>query len=181
MTKAMLTNSVARILFTAIRHIPVHGRLVKWCHSSHCVNPYHYSEHRSVVAKRIKAGLTSELLPEQEKFRHSYPSDEGIHAIKPRDADIMEILLRQASVNPYDSKNLPADLRVEKIVPDASKRTIQPVLVMRGVTKDLITKKPEATDEDVDDLFNGSIFKAIEERKRRLLTKSADDWDLASK
>jgi hypothetical protein len=93
----------------------------------------------------------------------------------------MEILLRQASVNPYDSKNLPADLRVEKIVPDASKQTIRPVLVMRGVTKDLITKKPEATDEDVDDLFNGSIFKAIEERKRRLLSKSADDWDLGSK
>jgi hypothetical protein len=181
MTRAMLTNSVARILFTVIRHIPVHGRLVKWCKSPHCVNPYHYSEHRYIVAKRVRSGAVSSLLPEQEQRRDLFPSDEDIQAIKPRDADIMEILLRQASVNPYDSKNLPADLRVEKIVPDASKHTIKPVLVMRGVTKDLITKKPEATDEDVDDLFNGSIFKAIEERKRRLLSKSADDWDLGSK
>jgi hypothetical protein len=52
---------------------------------------------------------------------------------------------------------------------------------MTGVTKKLLEDKPAVSDDDVDELFNGSIFKAIEERKRRLLTKSADDWDLASK
>ena len=182
MTKAMLTNSVVRILFTAIRHIPVHGRMVKWCKTSHCVNPYHFSEHRSVLAKRTKAGLVSDLLPEQDKFRETFPTDEAIASIKPRDPDIMDILLKQASINPFDAKNLPADFRAKKIVPDASKaHTFKPILQMRGVTKDLITKKPEASDEDVDALFNGSIFKAIEERKRRLLTKSADDWDLNPK
>ena len=173
MTKAMLTNSVVRILFTAIRHIPVHGRMVKWCKTSHCVNPYHFSEHRSVLAKRTKAGLVSDLLPEQDKFRETFPTDEAIASIKPRDPDIMDILLKQASINPFDAKNLPADFRAKKIVPDASKaHTFKP-----------ISKRDEApaSDEDVDALFNGSIFKAIEERKRRLLTKSADDWDLNPK
>lgn len=181
MTKKMLTNSVARILFTAIRHIPVHGRLVKWCNSPHCVNPYHYSEHRYIIAKRMQAGMVSTLLPEQEKMRDSFPSDEDIESIKPRDPKVLEMLIKQASINPYDSKNLPQDLRAQKIVPDASKHTIKPVLVMRDVTKDLITKKPEAKDEEVDDLFNGEIFKAIAERKRRLLSKSADEWELNPK
>ena len=184
MTKLMLTNSVVRILFTAIRHIPVHGRMVKWCKTSHCVNPYHFSEHRYVLAKRTKAGLVSDLLPEQDQFRETFPTDEAIALVKPRDPEIMEILLRQASVNPFDAKNLPADLRAQKIVPDSSKaHTYKPLLQMRGVTDRILSKRDEAppTDDDVDDLFNGSIFKAIEERKRRLLTKSADDWDLASK
>lgn len=178
MTKAMLTNSVARILFTAIRHIPVHGRLVKWCNSPHCVNPYHYSEHRYTIAKRIQTGAVSSLLPDQEANRHLYPSDEDIQAIKPRDPDVMEMLIRQASINPYDSKNLPADIRAVKIVPDSIKpHTFTPVLQMRGVTNELVSKKTEVEDTEVDDLFNGSIFKAIEERKRRLLSKTADDWD----
>jgi hypothetical protein len=181
MTKAMLTNSVVRILFTAIRHIPVHGRMVKWCKTSHCVNPYHFSEHRYVLAKRTKAGMVSDLLPEQEELRHLFPTDEAIASIKPRDPEIMEILLKQASVNPFDAKNLPADLRAVKIVPDAIKaHTYKPVLMMRGVTDRLIEKKatPVASDDDVDALFDGSIFKAVEERKKRLaLSKAVEDWD----
>ena len=181
MTKAMLTNSVVRILFTAIRYIPVHGRMVKWCKTSHCVNPYHFSEHRSVLAKRTKAGIVSDLLPEQDQFRETFPTDEAVASVKPRDPEIMEILLKQASINPFDAKNLPVDLRAVKIVPDPPiKQYYKPVLMMRGVTDRLIEKKntPVASDEDVDALFDGSIFRAIEARKQRLaLTKIVDDWD----
>jgi hypothetical protein len=155
--------------------------MVKWCKTSHCVNPYHLSEHRSVLAKRTKAGIVSDLLPEQDQFRETFPTDEAVASVKPRDPEIMEILLKQASINPFDAKNLPSDLRAVKIVPDAPiKQYYKPVLMMRGVTDRLIEKRntPVASDEDVDALFDGSIFKAVEERKKRLaLTKIVDDWD----
>jgi hypothetical protein len=125
--------------------------------------------------------MVSDLLPEQEELRHLFPSDEAICSVKPRDPEIMEILLKQASVNPFDAKNLPADLRAVKIVPDAIKaHTYKPVLMMRGVTDRLIEKRatPVASDDDVDALFDGSIFKAVEERKKRLaLSKAVEDWD----
>jgi hypothetical protein len=56
----------------------------------------------------------------------------------------------------------------------------KPVLMMRGVTDRLIEKRstPDASDEEVDALFDGSIFKAIEARKQRLaMTKALDEWD----
>jgi len=52
--------------------------------------------------------------------------------------------------------------------------------MMRGVTDRLIEKRstPDATDEEIDALFDGSIFKAIEARKQRLaMSKAVDDWD----
>ena len=61
------------------------------------------------------------------------------------------------------------------------KQWFKPVLTMKGVTNRLIEKRstPDATDEEVDALFDGSIFKAIEARKQRLaLSKIVDeDWD----
>jgi hypothetical protein len=33
-------------------------------------------------------------------------------------------------------------------------------------------------DKEAEDFFNRDIFKQIEERKRRLLQKSVQDWDL---
>jgi len=36
-------------------------------------------------------------------------------------------------------------------------------------------------DKEADEWFNGGIFKQIEERKKRLLQKAVQDWDLPSK
>jgi hypothetical protein len=176
----MFTNSVARILFTVIRHVPVTGRLVKWCNSPFCVNPYHYSEHRTVLAKRIKAGKTSDMLPEQERARNLYPTDEDIRALKPRDPEIMDLLIRQASITPYDSKNLPSEKRIDKIVPDPTKRVERPLLVMKPRYEKPVypvqTKEELAAEADA--FFNRDIFKEIEERKKRLLQKAVQDWEL---
>jgi hypothetical protein len=70
--KMLLTNSVARILFTLCRHIPASTRLVKRCTSKFCVNPYHYSEAGDVLRQRKAMGERglnpSGLLPRQESI-----------------------------------------------------------------------------------------------------------------
>lgn len=189
LTKAMLTNSVTRILFITCRYVPASRRLVKWCNTTHCVNPYHHSENQATVARRfamagktgVANGFFTDLLPEQEKLAHLLPTAEAIEAARPMELDVLKMLQDSAMLSGVDARGLPPALRQHKELPHERAHDFKPVLQMTGVTKKLLEDKPSVTDDDVDDLFNGSIFKAIEERKRRLLTKSADDWDLASK
>lgn len=191
LAKAMLTNSVTRILFITCRHIPASRRLVKWCNTQSCVNPYHHSENRDTVVRRLNisiregkaGGFFTGLLPEQERVVSSLPSPESVEAARPVELDVLKLLQESAMLSGVDARGLPPALRQHKELPTERMPDFKPVLMMRGVTDRLIEKKntPVASEEDVDALFDGSIFKAIEERKRRLLTKAADDWDLPSK
>jgi len=189
LAKAMLTNSITRILFITCRYIPASRRLVKWCNTPSCVNPYHHSENRDTVVRRLNmsiregkaGGFFTGLLPEQEKLAHLLPTAEAIEAARPMELDVLKMLQDSAMLSGVDARGLPPALRQHKELPHERAHDFKPILQMTGVTKKLLEDKPTVSDDDVDELFNGSIFKAIEERKRRLLTKSADDWDLTPK
>jgi hypothetical protein len=171
MTRVMGTNSVARILFTVTRHIPVSGRLVKWCRSHDCVNPYHFTEERSILAKRVRSGKFFALLPEQELVRELYPLEEDVLALKARDPEVLTLLMNQASVNPYDGKNLPPAMRIDKIVPVPLNRVVPPVLTMTR-TKSAASQSAEEAGKAADDWFSGDIFRQIADRKKRMLEKT---------
>ena len=92
--------------------------------------------------------------------------------------DVLKLLQESAMLSGVDARGLPPALRQHKELPRSP--YLKPLLIMKGVTNRLIEKQstPDATDEEVDALFDGSIFKAVEERKKRLaLTKAVDDWD----
>lgn len=188
LAKAMLTNSVTRILFITCRYIPASRRLVKWCNTPSCVNPYHHSENRDTVVRRFNisirdgkaGGFFTGLLPEQEKLAHLLPNANDIEAARPVELDVLKLLEESAMLSGVDARGLPPALRQHKELPTERAPDFKPVLMMRGVTDRLIEKRsaPDATDEEVDALFDGSIFKAIEARKQRLaMTKAVDDWD----
>jgi hypothetical protein len=97
---AMHTNSIARILYTTCRHVPASKRLVKWCTTSGCVNPYHHSETRTVIAERLKVSVkegkagrfSSDLLPSQQAMSHLLPTPEAVEAARgQKDIDPVEI------------------------------------------------------------------------------------------
>jgi hypothetical protein len=188
LTKVMLTNSVSRILFITCRYVPASRRLVKWCKTPHCVNPYHYSENTATVARRFAistkegkaGGFFTGLLPEQERIASLLPQPEDIEAARPVELDVLKLLQESAMLSGVDARGLPPALRQHKELPTDRMPDSKPVLMMRGVTDRLIEKRstPDASDEEVDALFDGSIFKAIEARKQRLaMTKALDDWD----
>jgi hypothetical protein len=193
---AMLTNSVSRILYITCRHIPASKRLVKWCTTSGCVNPYHHSETRSVVAERLKVStkegkagrFSSELLPSQQKMSHLLPTPEAVEAARPVELEILKLLQESAMHSGVDGRGIPPALRVQKVVPWYTKKPIgvdvtKPLLVMRGykiplTTDEEATRKAEI-DKQAEDFFGeNNIFKQIEERKKRLLQKSMQDWDV---
>jgi hypothetical protein len=162
--------------------------LVKWCNTPSCVNPYHHSESRDTVVRRFNisirdgkaGGFFTGLLPEQEKLAHLLPNANDIEAARPVELDVLKLLEESAMLSGVDARGLPPALRQHKELPTERTPDFKPVLMMRGVTDRLIEKRstPDATDEEVDALFDGSIFKAIEARKQRLaMTKAVDDWD----
>lgn len=128
----------------------------------------------------VANGFFTDLLPEQEKMAHLLPNAESVEAARPVELDVLKILQDSAMLSGVDARGLPPALRQHKELPNEREPDFKPVLMMRGVTDRLIEKKntPDATDEEVDALFDGSIFKAIEARKQRLaMTKAVNDWD----
>jgi hypothetical protein len=192
------TNSIARILFILCRFVPASRRLVKWCNTPSCVNPYHHSETTKLVqlryelsAKEGKEGrFFTDLIPEQEKISHLLPSRELIDELQPTELAILKLLQESAMQAGHDATRLPADLRQNKIIPHARNTPsvfgdpdFKPLLVMKGY-KIPLTPAAEATrkaeiDKQAEDFFGeNNIFKQIEERKKRLLQKSMQDWDV---
>lgn len=102
------TNSVARILFIICRFFPAGNKLVRWCPTRHCVNPYHHTEAGVYVARRAKMVNPSDLLPEQEARRHLLgPSDEEIAAMRPTDLPLLHHLAETAARAGFDCKGIP--------------------------------------------------------------------------
>jgi hypothetical protein len=90
----------------------------------------------------------------------------------------------------HDAKGLPANLRQEKIIPNAHNTppapddtNFKPVLRMKNFVPPPSPEEEAARKSEVDkqaEAFFGenNIFKQIEERKRRMLQKSMQDWDV---
>ena len=192
---AMLTNSVSRILYITCRHVPASKRLVKWCTTSGCVNPYHHSETRKVVAERLKVSIregkegrfSTELLPSQQKMSHLLPTPEAIEAARPVELEVLKLLQESAMHSGVDGRGIPPALRVTKVVPWYVRKPVgiditKPLLVMKGYKAPLPADEEAARKAEIDAeaeaFFGGDIFKQIEERKKRLLQKSMQDWDL---
>jgi len=192
---AMLTNSVSRILYITCRHIPASKRLVKWCTTAGCVNPYHHSETRKIVAERLKVStkegkagrFSSDLLPSQQKISHLLPTPEAIEAARPVELEVLKLLQESAMHSGVDGRGIPPALRIQKVVPWYTKKPVgiditKPLLVIKGYKVPLTAEEEAARkakiDKEAEEFFNKDIFKQIEERKRRLLQKSVQDWDL---
>jgi hypothetical protein len=61
---------------------------------------------------------------------------------------------------------------------------VKPLLVMtryRPPKPDVTPEERAQIDADMEPLWDGTIFRQIEERKKRMLQKSVQDWDLPSK
>ena len=80
-------------------------------------------------------------------------------------------------------------MRVQKVVPWYVRKPVgiditKPLLVMKGYKPPLTVEEEAArkaeVDKEVEEFFNRDIFKQIEERKKRLLQKSMQEWDLPS-
>ena len=194
---AMLTNSISRILYITCRHVPASKRLVKWCTTSGCVNPYHHSETRKVVAERLKVStkegkagrFSTELLPSQQHISHLLPTPEAIEAARPVELEVLKLLQESAMHSGVDGRGIPPALRVTKVVPWYVRKPIgvditKPLLVMKGYKPPLPADEEAARkvelDKEAEEFFNRDIFKQIEERKKRLLQKSMQEWDLPS-
>ena len=201
LTMKLGTNSVARILFTLCRYVPASKRLVKWCTTPSCVNPYHHTETTKMVQLRWelasmegKAGrFFTDLTPAQEKIRHVLPPRELIDELQPVELGILKLLQESAMQAGHDAKGLPPNLRQDKIIPNAHNTppapddaNFKPILRMKSmIYKPPVTPEEEAArkaelDKEVEEFFNRDIFKQIEERKKRLLQKSMQEWDLPS-
>ena len=191
------TNSVARILFILCRFVPASRRLVKWCNTPSCINPYHHSETTKLVqlryelsAKEGKEGrFFTDLIPEQEKISHLLPSRELIDKLQPTELAILKLLQESAMQAGHDATRLPANLRQNKIIPHARNTPsvfgdpdFKPLLVMKGYKMPLPPAEEAAQkakiDAEAEEFFSRDIFKQIEERKKRLLQKAVQDWDV---
>jgi hypothetical protein len=188
---AMQTNSVARILFIACRFLPASGRLIKWCTTKGCVNPYHHSESRKVVNYRMQiggrdgTGFYTDLLPEQEVHRHLFPSPEIIQQVAPTRPATTRLLIISSTQAGFDCQKLPPSKLQQKISnfsrPPEEGNSTAPVLVL---SSRLMPRRAERTEEEEaalkkesDDYFKQDIFAQIAARKKAKLRKLVDDWD----
>ena len=157
MAKAMMTNSIPRILFMLCRHLPAGYRLVRRCGSPNCVNPYHHTESNAVLNKRATLKERGQdpqaLLPKQESVRHlAYPSDDVLEAGKPKDLEVLGVLMMSASIAGFDAKGLPHARKHKYEVPMADPD--KPVLVLRKRAEPQPEPEKEETRDDVDDFFD---------------------------
>jgi hypothetical protein len=192
LTMRLNTNSVARILFTLCRYVPASKRLVKWCTTPSCVNPYHHTETTKMVQLRWelssiegKAGrFFTDLTPAQEKIRHILPSRELIDELQPVELGILKLLQESAMLSGVDARGIPPAIRQHKELPTERMNKVKPLLVMTRYTPpkpDVTPEERAQIDADMEPLWDGTIFRQIEERKKRLLQKAVQDWDLPSK
>ena len=170
LAKVIGTNSVARILFILCRHIPASTRMVKWCNTPYCVNPYHHSETREIVKRRLRAeenlmGSGRELLAEQEAHRHLLPTDADLLPLKPRDPYVNEMLRASSELAGFDARNLAQNRLIAKGVPTA--HDDKPVLIMKSLVEKqkreaeaIANPRKEETEEEWD-AFTSQFFKVL--------------------
>lgn len=156
MTKIFRTTSVVRILFILCKYIPVGRRLVRHCPTHFCVNPFHYTESKRLMAKRAKLpdpnGLTLEQMIDREKIA---PPDEELEKMRPSNPAHVKRLMNAASVAGYDCEGIGNDRRYKppkkKVIRTAKDN--EPVLVMKNYEppREIEPAKP-ISDEDWEEL-----------------------------
>jgi hypothetical protein len=108
LAKLFHTVSVARILFTICRFPPAGTRIVRWCSTRFCVNPYHHAEAGVFVKERIASESFTSPLPSQASTRHlAAPSDEELETMKPTDVKLLRHLAESAARAGIDCKGIP--------------------------------------------------------------------------
>lgn len=159
LSRMLLTNSVARILFILCRHAPASTRLVKRCTSKFCVNPYHYSESNEVLRQRramVERGADPfGLLPRQESSKHlmfDLPAGVTLNTLKPHDPELIGALMLSASIAGFDGKGIPKSLTKTYDVPVATPD--KPVLVIRKREEPKPEVQNEEPEESIDDFFD---------------------------
>lgn len=101
------TVSVPRILFTICRFVPASHKLVRRCANPYCVNPYHYSESKKVMDKRLKLKDPHGLLPTQESRRHLIaPPDDVLYTLRPTNPAHLKVLMDSAALAGFDAKGI---------------------------------------------------------------------------
>lgn len=185
---ALQTNSVARLLFITCRFLPASGRLVKWCTTKGCVNPYHFSEGRKIVDYRLKigerdgTGFYMDLLPEQEAVRHMLPPLKIIQQTGPTDPVTVKLLITAATQAGFDCQKLSASKLQQKLSNrkfEPAAEDTAPVLTLKNFKpKPVATpEEDEAAKKAADEWGSSSFFAEIEARKKAKLKKLVADWD----
>ena len=142
LSKLFGTTSVARILFTICRFPPASTRIVRWCNTRFCVNPYHHTEAGEFVKQRRASELPTALLPSQLESRHLVaPPDDVLETLKPADPVILRHLAETAARAGFDCKGIPDHRHTNAFKPKhmINAETLYadptvPVLVMRSMT-----------------------------------------------
>jgi hypothetical protein len=142
LSKLFGTTSVARILFTICRFPPASTRIVRWCNTRFCVNPYHHTEAGAFVKERRASDSPTSLLPSQLESRHLVaPPDDVLETLKPADPVTLRHLAETAARAGFDCKGIPDHRHTNAFKPKhmINAETIYadptvPVLVMRSMT-----------------------------------------------
>lgn len=171
MSKEFGTVSVVRILFTICRFVPASPKLVRHCANPFCVNPYHHSESKKWMDKRLKLKDPHGLLPTQESRRHLIaPPDDVLYTLRPTNPGHLKVLMDSAALAGFDAKGI-----IEKrsfAVPERPRTYAEPdkpVLVLKRKASQAALEEVETAletpkrakpedippdEQDLDDIFN---------------------------
>ena len=176
LSKLMGTNSVARILFCICRYPPLCRRLVRWCTSEFCVNPYHHTESVAILRKRKeinRLGLPPDTVFKTSISRDIYPSDEILRTLLVREPENIKALTESASRAGHDARGVESrfDPKSTKIpIAKASHRNIK-IKISRVIPE---KAPPPVEDPEFAGMDINQIFNHIHKKKLR---KLVDEWD----
>jgi hypothetical protein len=184
MSQKFATNSIARIIFTICRFVPASKRLIRWCTSDFCINPYHHAEARPYQEKRKKQFNIHDELPEQTSHRHLIaPPDEELIRMKPTDPEICAVLMRSAATAGHDAKGIPnrrflgfptKGYEGMPLLPEGENTAKEnvPVLIIKKkpVTEPLVT----APKGEYDDMNTDEFFDALDKKVGAMIEKNKE-------
>ena len=182
--KQFATTSVARIVFTICRFPPASQRLMRWCKSDFCVNPYHHAEARPYVEKRKKLFNVHDELPEQATHRHLIaPPDEELERMKPTDPIICNVLMRSAASATHDARNLPdrrflgfptrnyENMPLLPEGPNTAKEGVPVLIIKKKVPEAPVIQAPPT---EYDDMDNDQFWDAIDAKVGKMIERQKD-------
>jgi hypothetical protein len=163
MAKTFGTTSVIRILFTIVRYPPGGRRLVRFCSSPFCINPFHFAEAKKYRNQRKELLDPHGLLPSQESTRHlAAPPDDYLAALFPRKPEHVRFLAETAARAGLDGKGLrPADKKLPQVttINAVYADPEKPLFKMRGRPK---KAAPDLTDLGVPTSYPNDATNALE-------------------
>ena len=185
MAQKFATNSIARIVFTICRFVPASKRLLRWCTSDFCINPYHHAEARPYQEKRKKLFNIQDELPEQESHRHLIaPSSEELDRMKPTDPIICNVLMRSAATAGHDARSLPnrrflgfptKGYEGMPLLPEGENTAKEGVPVLVIKKKPVVEPTVQAPKDEYEDMSTDDFFAAIEGKLGKTIDKMKEN------